>query len=447
MSGRLAVIALGSNLGESSATLAAAAQRVGDLPDTELVAMSDIYTSKPAEVTEQPDFKNAVMLIETELEPLELLHALQEIEIEFGRQREGSAYQPYGPRTLDLDIIDYEGAVQNDPQLTLPHPKALYRDFVVSPLLEISPNHVLADQKVVSRAAVDCGEIIASEPGQEESHQLASRIDSVQRTFKDDGLGPSTSLRTTEMFSAHGDLAHGDGSHELASGKLSICATPIGNLGDITLRVLETLKAADFIYCEDTRVTRKLTASYQIDTPLKRADAHKLPELLPTIVAQLEEGRQLAYVSDAGMPGISDPGGLLVAAVREAGHMVEVLPGASALSTALAASGIKAHNHYFGGYFPRKVGAGRRLLESLSGLEDTVLVFYESKHRTEKSLGLIAEVLPARHVIMARELTKLHEELLSGAATEVAALISERIAHGKALKGEVVILIAPKSAC
>jgi len=204
---------------------------------------------------------------------------------------------------------------------------------------------------------------------------------------------------------------------------------------------LETLQAADIIYCEDTRVTRKLTARYNIDTPLKRADAHKLPELLPAILAQLKAGQHLAYVSDAGMPNISDPGGLLVAAVREAGYSVDVLPGASALTAALAISGIKAHNHYFGGYFPRKQGAGRRLLESLSSLDDTVLVFYESVHRTAKTLNLIAEVLPDSHVVMARELTKLHEEVLVGAAPRVAQQINERAEAGQTLKGEVVLLI------
>jgi len=227
------------------------------------------------------------------------------------------------------------------------------------------------------------------------------------------------------------------------SAQLSVCATPIGNLGDITLRVLETLKTVDVIFCEDTRVTRKLAARYHITTPLQRADSHRLPELLPSILALLAEGKQLAYVSDAGMPGISDPGGLLVAAVREAGYTVSVLPGASALTTALAVSGIKAHNHYFGGYFPRKPGARRRLLEHLSNLDDTILVFYESVHRTAKTLNLIAEMLPAHRVVMARELTKLHEEILSGTALEVANQIAERIEAGKKLKGEVVLLIAP----
>ena len=157
MSRRLAVVALGSNLGESTQTLTAAAERVATLPETRLLALSSIYTSKPAVVLEQPDFKNAVMTIETALEPRELLRALQDIELEFGRVREGEAFVPGGPRTLDLDLIDIEGVVMNDPQLTLPHPEALLRDFVVTPLLEISPNHVLANQKVVTDASVNCG--------------------------------------------------------------------------------------------------------------------------------------------------------------------------------------------------------------------------------------------------------------------------------------------------
>jgi len=378
---------------DCAALLTAAAEQIAAFPDTELVAMSSIYTSKPAVVLEQPDFKNAVVLIETALDPWELLRLLQAIESGFGRVREGEHYIPYGPRTLDLDIVDIEGVVLEDPLLTLPHPQALYRDFVVTPLLEISPHHVLANQKVVTTALVDCGRIVRTIPS--------------------------------------------------SPAQLSVCATPIGNLGDITLRVLKALEAADIIYCEDTRVTRKLAARYGITTPLHRADSHRLPELLPSILAQLAAGKQLAYVSDAGMPGISDPGGLLVSAVREAGYIVCVLPGASALTTALTASGIKAHNHFFGGYFPRKGGAGRRLLENLSCLDDTILVFYESVHRTAKTLNLIAEVLPEHHVVMARELTKLHEEILSGTAHEVATQITKRIDAGRKLKGEVVLLIAP----
>lgn len=423
---RTAVIALGSNLGDSRTTLEAAAARIATTPGIELTALSIIYTSLPAVVLDQPLFKNAVALIKTELSPLDLLHTLQSLEKEFGRVREGAAYIPSGPRTLDLDIIDVEGVVMNDAELTLPHPEALYRAFVVVPLLEISPHHVLANQKVVNLGAVDCGDIVP------ESDAEHLSTDAQQK-----GEYPASEGE----YSA--DSRDPQGSGEAPGGRLFICATPIGNLGDITLRVLETLRSADLIYCEDTRITRKLTAHYEISVPLKRADAHTLPRLLPNILAQLEEGQRLAYVSDAGMPGISDPGGLLVAAVREAGYAVEVLPGASALTTALAASGIKAHNHYFGGYFPRKVGAGTRLLETVAQLDDTVLVFYESIHRVVKTVQLIASLFPDRHVVMARELTKLHEEIASGTAEELAHSLVERSENGRTLKGEVVLLIAP----
>ena len=414
MESRQAVIALGSNMGDSAQTLAAAAEHIATLPNIELLALSSTYVSKPAVVTEQPDFFNAVMLVETTLEPLDLLHTLQGIEAEFGRTREGKDYIPYGPRTLDLDIVDIEGVVTNSSELTLPHPEALRRAFVVTPLLEISPFHVLSNHKVVNENAVDCGEIVA--------------MDGSEADAESDREIPAKSTNEVGL-----------------EGQLLICATPIGNLGDITLRVLETLRSADVIYCEDTRVTRKLTSRYDISAPLRRADAHRLPSLLPSIIAELEEGKCLAYVSDAGMPGISDPGSLLVAAVREAGYSVEVLPGASALTTALAASGIKAQSHFFGGFFPRKSGAGKRLLNEVARLEDTALVFYESVHRTAKTLQLIAEVLPSRKVVMARELTKLHEEIATGTAEELAARIAQRITDGRSLKGEVVLLIAPET--
>lgn len=416
---------MGSNLGDSEATIVAGAERVASTPGIELLDLSSIYTSKPAIVTEQPLFKNAVMLVETTLSPWALLQALQAIEVDFGRVREGEGYIPYGPRTLDLDIIDIEGVVLSSPQLTLPHPQALRRAFVVTPLLEISPHHVLANHRAVNDNDVDSGELVFD----------------VDETVTVKGEGSQTS---GPPCLGEGEAPAADGGEPRSRGGcLSVCATPIGNLGDITLRVLETLKAADIIYCEDTRVTRKLASRYEIKTPLRRADAHRLPDLLPALIADLEQGKHLAYVSDAGMPGISDPGSLLVAAVRDAGFTVEVLPGASALTTALAASGIKPHSHYFGGFFPRKPGAGKRLLESLSRLDNTTLVFFESVYRTAKTLQLIAEVLPERHVVMARELTKLHEEILDGTAVELADTIAERIEKGGILKGEVTLLIAP----
>jgi 16S rRNA (cytidine1402-2'-O)-methyltransferase len=227
------------------------------------------------------------------------------------------------------------------------------------------------------------------------------------------------------------------------TGKLSICATPIGNIKDITLRVLEAFKEADLIYAEDTRVTRKLLSYYDIHTFLERADEHALPKITPKIIEHLDQGKNIAYATDAGMPGISDPGLPLINAVRTAGLTVEVLPGASALTGALAASGFKSHSSFFGGFLPRKAGKITRTLQDLANLQDTVLVFYESVHRTHKTLTIIAEVFPDREVAMVRELTKLHEEVLRGLAPEVAASISQRIEAGRPLKGEVVILIGP----
>ncbi|MDR1088534.1 MAG: 16S rRNA (cytidine(1402)-2'-O)-methyltransferase [Coriobacteriales bacterium] len=429
--GILAVIALGSNLGDSAATLAAAARQIAAAPEISLVALSGTYTSRPAHVAEQPLFKNAVMLARTTLSPLELLQLLQSTESAFGRVRDGEGSVPYGPRTLDLDIIDIEGIVCHGPDLTLPHPESLRRAFVVTPLLEISPHHVLADNTAVNTRHIECGEII-------------------------DGPVPESrqgAAEEAEAESGIAELAHGsfqDPSTPVAgsacrAGRLSVCATPIGNLGDITLRVLQALQDADVVYCEDTRITRRLTTHYHIQTPLRRADAHRLPALLPALLAELEAGRHLAYVSDAGMPGISDPGALLVASVREAGYSVEVLPGASALTTALAAAGIKARSSYFGGFFPRKTGAGTRLLTELAELEDTTLVFYESVYRTAKTLQLIAELLPTRRVVMARELTKLYEEVLTGTAGDLVELLAQRSAEGRKLKGEIVLLIAPES--
>lgn len=412
------VIALGSNLGNSAETLSAASKRIAALPQVELKAMSALYTSEPALVLDQPPFINAVMLIETTRAPKDLLKALQGIEHDFGRVRSGPDYLPYGPRPIDLDIIDYEGFVSDDPELILPHPKALQRDFVVRPLLEISPCHVLANQQVVTTALVNCGTII----------------------FEND----SAMARDSSGTNRENKLLHQEACHTRdVPGKLFICATPIGNLGDITLRALDTLKNVSLIYCEDTRVTRKLTAHYAITTPLKRADSHKLPSLLPFIIKQLKLGEQIAYVSDAGMPGISDPGGLLVAEARAAGCLVEVIPGASALTTALAISGIKARQHFFGGFFPRKKQAAKRLLKAVGQLEDTLLVFYESVHRTLKTIQIIAAVYPARRIVMARELTKLYEEVLSGTAEELSTALTQRSLEGKALKGEVVLLIAP----
>lgn len=222
------------------------------------------------------------------------------------------------------------------------------------------------------------------------------------------------------------------------AGHLIVCATPIGNLGDVTLRVLEALRSADTVLAEDTRVTRKLFARYDISTPLERYDEHTAMRRTPEVVARIMAGRNIALVSDAGTPGVSDPGALLVDAALAEGIAVDVLPGASALITALVASGLPTHAFYFGGFLPRKAGERVRLLESLAGL-DATLVFYESPRRTAATLQVLADRFPGRSGAMARELTKLHEEVARGALGQLAQAITER----ETLKGEVVLLVGP----
>lgn len=221
-------------------------------------------------------------------------------------------------------------------------------------------------------------------------------------------------------------------------GRLLVCATPIGNLGDVTARVLEALRTADAVLAEDTRVTRKLFGRYQITTPLERFDEHVAASRTPEVVARIAAGQTLALVSDAGTPGISDPGAVLVDAALAAELTVEVLPGASAIVTALVASGLPTDAFYFGGFFPRKTGDRRKALDSLASLEAT-LVFYESPHRTASALKSIAERFPARQGAMARELTKLHEEVVRGVLPDLA----DEIGRRESLKGEVVLLVGP----
>ncbi|MBI5231201.1 MAG: 16S rRNA (cytidine(1402)-2'-O)-methyltransferase [Coriobacteriales bacterium] len=224
-------------------------------------------------------------------------------------------------------------------------------------------------------------------------------------------------------------------------GRLLVVATPIGNLGDITLRALDALREARVIAAEDTRVTRKLLTRYEISTPLERFDEHVARRRAPELVARMLEGDAIALVSDAGTPGISDPGEQLVDAALEAGVSVEVLPGPSAIVTALVASGLPTHAFYFGGFLPRKAGERTRYLESLVAL-DATLVFYESPKRAAATLAALAEALPGRRAALARELTKLHEEVVRAPIAELAARIGAR----EELKGEVVLLVGPRTA-
>ena len=191
-------------------------------------------------------------------------------------------------------------------------------------------------------------------------------------------------------------------------GTLSIVATPIGNLEDITLRALRTLKECDVIYAEDTRVIAKLLARYEIQKPLARLDAVTEGKKAEEVVARLEAGERVVYVSDAGTPGISDPGARLVAQVRRLapGAVIEAIPGASALTTALSIAGLDSTGFAFLGFLPHKKGrqtALKKIAES-----ELPVVLYESPHRIEKLLKELEDVSVAR-VTVARELTKIHE--------------------------------------
>lgn len=226
----------------------------------------------------------------------------------------------------------------------------------------------------------------------------------------------------------------------MTQGRLIVCATPIGNLGDVTQRVLDALSQADTIAAEDTRVSRKLLARFDIHTPLEAYHEHNTTQRTPVLVERIANGECIALVSDAGTPGISDPGAYLVSACLDEGLTVEVLPGPSAIITALVASGLPTHAFYFGGFLPRKAGERGRMLESLANL-DATLVFYESPKRTAATLAALAAALPGRQAAMARELTKLYEEVVRDEISSLAAQLSTR-----ELKGEVVLLVGPPSA-
>ncbi|MBO4364800.1 MAG: 16S rRNA (cytidine(1402)-2'-O)-methyltransferase [Eggerthellaceae bacterium] len=228
-------------------------------------------------------------------------------------------------------------------------------------------------------------------------------------------------------------------------GKLVICPTPIGNLGDMSKRAINALKGAHTVCAEDTRVTGKLLMAFGIPTRLERLDENVVGQRAAAIVERVANGEVIAYCTDAGMPGVSDPGQRLVAAAREAGVRVDVLPGPTAVSTAYVASGFTCPRFYFGGFFPRKTGEREAVLESLRAL-DAVLLFYESPHRLVDALRVVAQALPYRKVAVCRELTKLHEEVALGTAEELAACFAEREAEG-GVKGEIVLVIdAPDDA-
>ena len=225
------------------------------------------------------------------------------------------------------------------------------------------------------------------------------------------------------------------------AGRLVICPTPIGNLGDMTLRAIEELRGADAVCAEDTRVTGKLLAHFGIEKRLERLDEAAITRQAGRIAERIAAGETVAFCSDAGMPGVSDPGARLIEAVRREGGRIDVLPGASAAVTAYVASGFNNPRFFFGGFFPRKDSERRETLRALSSL-DAVLMFYESPRRIASALAVVADELPQRDVAVCRELTKVHEEVRLASAGEVRDEFARRDEEG-GVKGEIVLVVGP----
>jgi 16S rRNA (cytidine1402-2'-O)-methyltransferase len=219
---------------------------------------------------------------------------------------------------------------------------------------------------------------------------------------------------------------------------LYVVATPIGNARDISLRGLDVLKGCDVICAEDTRVTSKLLAIHGIARPLAAYNDHNAPEMRPKILARLERGEAVALVSDAGTPLVSDPGYKLVREVIAHGMPVIAIPGASAVLAGLASSGLPSDRFVFAGFLSSRAGERKTALEELKGVRAT-LIFFESAQRLDDSLAAMAEVLGDRACVVARELTKLHEETRRGLLSQLAA----HYAGAGAPRGEVTVLVGP----
>jgi len=224
---------------------------------------------------------------------------------------------------------------------------------------------------------------------------------------------------------------------------LYLVATPIGNLGDITLRALDVLKRADRIACEDTRKTQKLLNHYEIATPTVSCHQHNERQRALELIEALKAGGRIALVSDAGMPGISDPGGWLAAEAIAAGVAVMPIPGANAALSGLVASGLPTDEFHFIGFLPEKAGARRTRLEALAAAREKTgssptLAFYEAPHRILETLSDLEAVWgPELPVVVARELTKIHEEFLRGSVAQVRAELASR----DRVRGEITLLV------
>jgi 16S rRNA (cytidine1402-2'-O)-methyltransferase len=219
-----------------------------------------------------------------------------------------------------------------------------------------------------------------------------------------------------------------------------VVATPIGNLGDITLRALDTLKGVDRVAAEDTRVSGQLLAHFSISKPMASIREHNEREAADKVIAWIAAGEAVAYVSDAGTPAVSDPGARLVAAVRAAGLTVVPIPGVSAVTTALSAAGVESGSWLFHGFLPPKSGARKTQLQTLAALP-VALVFYEAPHRIEETLADMAAVLDsARGVTLARELTKRFESIVTLPLADAPAWLAADPNH---VRGEFVVIVHP----
>lgn len=220
--------------------------------------------------------------------------------------------------------------------------------------------------------------------------------------------------------------------------KLSIVATPIGNLEDITLRALRVLKEADMVLCEDTRVTGKLLAHFEIKTELMRCDAKKEGECAKKAIALLEEGKHLVFVSDAGTPGVSDPGARLVAHVRDElpECTIEAIPGPSALTALISIAALTEQDFVFLGFLPHK--KGRETLFKEIARSGRTMIFYESPHRILKTLESLNKHCKEKTITIGRELTKMHEEVRSGTPEELQVLLGQ---NPEKVRGEFVVMV------
>ena len=227
-------------------------------------------------------------------------------------------------------------------------------------------------------------------------------------------------------------------------GELFIVGTPIGNLGDMTLRAIEILKQADVIACEDTRHSLQLLNHFGISKPLVSCHANDEARAAMRIVSFLDEGKKVAYCTDAGTPGLSDPGAVLAAAARKAGHRVTPIPGPSAFAALLSVSGFGGRAFLFDGFPSPKSGRRRSRLSALLERGESFLI-YESPFRVGKLLGELAELEPGRRVCLGRELTKIHEQVVVGTAAELAALIGTQTVDSIPEKGEFALLVDGRS--